>query len=505
VNAFLDALLVDLGGTLVEEATPGTPVDDLEVRLLGDVAGDLTAIAGRVQVAAVTNTATMTEADVRRLLATASIDGHFAAVVTSSDVGVAKPDPAPVLVALDRLGVSDRGRVLFVGDTVTDEEAARAAGVHFARIAAGGLLATVDAWAADRAERAVARVTQEMTPPDAGAAAAASDLHLRLTKPPGALGALEALGVRLAAMSAECPPPLPAPAVVAVFAGDHGVVEEGVTPWPQEVTAQMVANFAAGGAAINVLARQGGATVLAVEVGVATSVADSQGVLVRNVRRGTANLRHGPAMARSEAVAALAVGIDVARSSVSDHGARCLITGDMGIGNTTASAAVIAVLTGRSADEVTGRGTGIDDATLALKTKVVAEAAQRVRGAANPGPVDVLAEVGGLEIAAIAGFVLGGAAARVPVILDGVISLAGALAACTIAPLAREWCIAGHRSVEPGATAALDALELEPLIDLGLRLGEGSGAALALPLVESAARILREMATFDSAGVSDKR
>lgn len=505
MNAFLDALLVDVGGTLVEEAARGTAVADLEVRLLPNVARDLAAIAERIPVAAVTNTASMTEADVRRLLATVSVDRHLAAVVTSADVGAAKPDPAPLLVALDRLGVHHRQRVLFVGDTVTDEEAARAAGVHFARVAADGLSATVDGWAAEQAERELAGVAEAVRPCDADAAAAARGLHLRLTKPAGALGALEALGVQLAAMSGECPPPLPSPAVVAVFAGDHGVVEEGVTPWPQEVTAQMVANFAAGGAAINVLARQSGARVLTVDVGVATALPPAPGVLSRTVRRGTANLRHGPAMTRRDALAALAVGIQVARSAVLDLGARCLVTGDMGIGNTTASAAVIAAFTGRPAGEVTGRGTGIDDATLALKTTVVAEAAERIRRRGRTAPLDVLAEVGGLEIAALAGFVLGGAANRVPVVLDGVISLAGALAACAIVPLARDWCIAGHRSVEPGAAAALHALGLEPLLDLRLRLGEGSGAALALPLVESAARILREMATFDSAGVSDKR
>jgi nicotinate-nucleotide--dimethylbenzimidazole phosphoribosyltransferase len=333
------------------------------------------------------------------------------------------------------------------------------------------------------------------------AATEAAELHDRLAKPRGALGRLERTGIRLAAMAGACPPPVPEPVVVAVFAGDHGVLEEGVTPWPQEVTAQMVGAFCAGGAAINVLARHAGATVVVVDVGVAADLAPAPGLLLRKVRRGTANLLTGPAMTVDEARQALDVGAAVAAEAVAG-GARCLVTGDMGIGNTTASAALIAAFTGRPAAEVTGRGTGIDHETFRRKVTVVEAAVRRTQVGAEP--IDVLASLGGLEIAALAGFIVGGAAARLPVVVDGVIALAALLAATTLAPGCLDYCLAGHRSTEPGATAALEHLALDPLLDLGMRLGEGTGACLAVPLVQAAAKVLGEMATLDGAGVTPK-
>jgi nicotinate-nucleotide--dimethylbenzimidazole phosphoribosyltransferase len=335
------------------------------------------------------------------------------------------------------------------------------------------------------------------------AMADARQLHDRLTKPRGSLGRLEDIGVRLAGIAGHCPPPAPEPATVAVFAGDHGVVAEGVTPWPQEVTAQMVANFCAGGAAVNVLARQAGVNVVVVDVGVAVDIesgagidGDSGGLLRRNVRRGTRNMTVEPAMTAQETDRALAVGRETAAMCV-DRGARCLVTGDMGIGNTTASAALIAAYTGRPAREVTGRGTGVDDATLDHKVGVVERALSRATG-------DPLAEVGGLEIAALAGYILEGTQRGVPVLIDGVIACAALLASADRDPAVVDGCIAGHLSTEPGAAVALDHLGLEPLLDLSLRLGEGTGAVLALHLVRAAALVLNEMATFDSAGVSEK-
>lgn len=328
-------------------------------------------------------------------------------------------------------------------------------------------------------------------PLDADAMAAAAARHGRLAKPAGSLGRLEEVGIRLAGMSRSCPPPVPEPVLVAVFAGDHGVVASGVTPWPQSVTAAMVGAFAAGSAAVNALARQVGAEVVVVDVGVAGDVSAHPAVLDRKVRRGTDDLAVGPAMSVTEAQQAFEVGRDVARSA----GAGCLVTGDMGIGNTTPSAALIGWVTGRPAEEVTGRGTGIDDDMLRRKAKVVAGAVERAGGL---GPMEALAEVGGLEIAALAGFVVGGAEAGVPVVVDGVIALAGAVVADALAgPGVRDYLVAGHRSVEPAASAALDHLGLDPLLDLGLRLGEGTGAVLAVPLVQAAARVLGEMATLD--------
>jgi nicotinate-nucleotide--dimethylbenzimidazole phosphoribosyltransferase len=339
-------------------------------------------------------------------------------------------------------------------------------------------------------------------PADEPAMAAARDLQARLTKPAGSLGALEELSVRLAGLAGTCPPPLPEPAAIAVFAGDHGVHAQRVTPWPQEVTAQMVANFVAGGAVINAFARQAGASLMVVDVGVAIPLHGGDTLLDANIRRGTRDLAVEPAMTLDEARAALEVGISVAGALV-DGGAKCLLTGDMGIANTTPAAALVAAFTGADAAAVTGRGTGIDDETLARKTAVVAAALTLHRP--DPGqPLATLAALGGLEHAALAGFILGAAARRVPVIIDGVIAGSAAVVAAAFAPDAVAAMVAGHRSAEPGAAVALDHLGLTPLLDLGMRLGEGSGAALALPIATAAVRVLHDVATFDSAGVSEK-
>lgn len=343
---------------------------------------------------------------------------------------------------------------------------------------------------------------EAITPPDADAMSAARQRQERLTKPRGALGALEDVSVRLSGVAGECPPPVPEPAAVAVFAGDHGVHARGVTPWPQEVTAQMVANFLADGAAVNVLARQAGADVVVVDVGVNADLQQAPRLLPRKVRRGTRDLSTEAAMTRDEARLAVETGIEVARDLVS-AGRRCLLVGDMGIANTTASAALIAAFTGTPVASVTGRGTGVDEPTWRRKVDVVSTALRR-RPPSGDDPLGTLASLGGLEHAAIAGFLLGGAAARVPVVLDGVIAGAAALVAARLAPSVVDYCIAGHRSAEPGHQVALSRLGLRPMVDLDLRLGEGSGAVLALPLVQGAVRVLREMATFDSAGVTDK-
>jgi nicotinate-nucleotide--dimethylbenzimidazole phosphoribosyltransferase len=339
------------------------------------------------------------------------------------------------------------------------------------------------------------------------AAARSTAAHLdRLTKPRGSLGRLEALAVQLAGIAGESPPPVPEPGVVAVFAGDHGVLAEGVSPWPAEVTAQMVANFCAGGAAINVLARHARADVVVIDVGVAAELAPADGLMPAKVRAGTANLVEEPAMTAEETTAALDVGATVADNLVT-NGARCLMTGDMGIGNTTPSAALIAAFTGRPASAVTGRGTGIGDDEWAHKVRVVERGLARTAADTTVGddPLAVLGSLGGLEIAALAGFIVAGASARVPVIVDGVIATAAGVVAEALAPGCAAFCVAGHRSSEPGASVALGHLGLSPLLDLDLRLGEGTGACLALPVLQGAARIVREMATFDSAGVSDKQ
>jgi nicotinate-nucleotide--dimethylbenzimidazole phosphoribosyltransferase len=339
---------------------------------------------------------------------------------------------------------------------------------------------------------------------DTAAMEAAREHQGRLTKPAGSLGELELLGTRLAGIAHASPPPIPEPATVAVFAADHGVVASGVTPWPSEVTRQMVANFCGGGAAISAIARQVGAEVVVVDIGVMGELDPAPNLLRRKVRHGTANLQHEAAMSPQEALAALDVGAEVARELVTT-GARCLITGDMGIGNTTASAALIAHFTDRPVADVVGRGTGIDDAMLGHKSAVIEEALRRTQRDVEPGDtLGALASLGGLEIAGLAGYIVGGAAAGVPVIVDGVIAAAALVTATALCPAALDYCFAGHRSAEPGSRAVLEFLGLRPLLDLDLRLGEGTGACLALPLVQAAARVLGEMATFDQAGVTHK-
>ncbi len=344
---------------------------------------------------------------------------------------------------------------------------------------------------------------------DEASADLARQRHGQLTKPAGSLGRIEALGIQLASIARVCPPPVPQRPAIAVFAGDHGVVAQGVTPWPSSVTAGMVANFCNGGAAISVLARRIGASLIVVDVGVESALPLESGLpksgpvdgpLLRRskVAYGTADLSQGPAMSRSEVAAALDVGAAVAQELVG-KGADLLVTGEMGIGNTTPSAAIICALSELSAHEVVGRGTGVDDEALAKKQSVVSRAVGRIGATASPQ--DILAEVGGFEIAALVGFIVGGAAAGVPVVIDGVITAAAALCAVEIAPEVLDYLIAGHRSSEPGSAIALRGLGLAPVLDLDLRLGEGSGAALAVPIIQAAAAVLAEMATFAEAGL----
>jgi nicotinate-nucleotide--dimethylbenzimidazole phosphoribosyltransferase len=348
-------------------------------------------------------------------------------------------------------------------------------------------------------------------PPETKAQVEAAGRLDQLTKPRGSLGRLEELAVTLAGITGV-PAPTFARKAVVIFAADHGVAAQGVSAYPSEVTAAMVANFLAGGAAINVLAAEVRAEVVVVDVGVASPIPEPStprtGVRARlirsRVRDGTRDLSIGPALERSETLAALEVGLRLA-DELGRSGVTIIAVGEMGIGNTTAASAIVAVLTGADARSVTGRGTGVDDATLERKIAAVERGRARLV-AARPGPAPtdplrVLDEVGGLEIAALCGFILGAAAARIPVVLDGFITSAAALLAARLCPALPPRLIAAHRSAEPGHSTALDALGLDPLLDLGLRLGEGSGAALALMLVEASCGLRDRMATFTSARV----
>jgi len=323
----------------------------------------------------------------------------------------------------------------------------------------------------------------------------------QLTMPRWALGDLMDLAIDLAGMTRSLNPPVKRKKIV-VMVGDHGVTAEGVSAFPSEVTAQMVHNFVAGGAGINALARQAGAEVVVVDMGAEadlSELADSGRIMSKKIGFGTGNMAHGPAMTRTHAVMAVEAGIEVAEQLASE--VDVFGTGDMGIGNTTPSAAIAAVMTGKEAAELTGRGTGLDDEQLQRKIRIV----EKSIAVNRPDPkdaLDVLAKVGGFEIGGLAGLIIGAAAKRKPVVVDGFISTAGALIAQGLEPFVRDYIICAHRSVEQGHYFMIEKLGGKPLLDLNLRLGEGTGAALAMNLVEAAVAILTEVATFADAGVS---
>ena len=359
------------------------------------------------------------------------------------------------------------------------------------------------------------QVLRSIREPDQEARRQARERQGQLTKPPGSLGRLEELSVQLAGIQ-RTPRPKVARKAILTMAGDHGVVAEGVSAYPQEVTAQMVRNFLSGGAAVNVLAAHVGARVVVVDLGVAADLSGLAGLaagpagsagataprlVLRKVAPGTRNLARGPAMSREEALRSLEAGIEVLAEEA-ERGLDIVGLGEMGIGNTTPAAAITAVMTGTPVPQVTGRGTGLDDEALRRKISVI-EAALAVN---RPDPRDalgVLAAVGGFEIGGMAGAMLAAAARSIPVVVDGFICAAAALIACGLEPGVREYLIASHQSVEVGHQAILRHLALQPIFNLDLRLGEGTGAALGIGLVEAAARILEEMATFGQAGVSN--
>ncbi len=323
-----------------------------------------------------------------------------------------------------------------------------------------------------------------------------------LTKPQGSLGRIEDFAKRIVAITGLEMPPFIGRKAIFTFAGDHGVVEEGVSAYPKEVTAQMVLNFLDGGAAINVLGRHAGADVVVIDIGVAGDIADHPALIRKKIVRGTRNMRKGPAMTRDEALRTIEAGAELAYE-YAGKGYSLFATGDMGIGNTTPSSAIASVMTGTPAAEVTGYGAGIDDDHIGHKIRVIEDAIALNRPDPSD-PVGVLAAIGGAEIGGIAGLILGAASRRIPVVIDGLISTAGAMIAYGINRHSAEYMFAAHNSVEPGQGIMLETMGLEPILDLNLRLGEGTGAALAMYLIEAGVKIYREMATFEEAGVNKK-
>lgn len=346
----------------------------------------------------------------------------------------------------------------------------------------------------------LAKTIDEIRPLDTALLDSAQARLDTLTKPKDSLGRLEEFAKRIVAITGNVSPQL-SHKIIFTFAGDHGVADEGVSAFPKEVTAQMVYNFLRGGAGINVLARHCGAQVRVVDIGVDHDFIDAPGLIQKKVVRGTRNMRTGPAMTREEAVACIETGISLAV----EHGRTGAIfgTGEMGIANTTPSSALVAAFTGLPVIELTGRGTGIDDRAFKHKVQVI-EDALRLNKPVTNDPIDCLAKVGGAEIGGIAGLILGAAAQRIPVVIDGLISTAGALIAYELKPSVADYIFASHNSVERGHRVMLERMRLRPIIDLDLRLGEGTGAAIAISIIEAGVKIYNEMATFGDAGVSEK-
>jgi nicotinate-nucleotide--dimethylbenzimidazole phosphoribosyltransferase len=350
--------------------------------------------------------------------------------------------------------------------------------------------------------RALEQALRDIKPLDKKAMAAARARQDTLTKPLGSLGRLEELSIKLAGIKGKPIPRINHKAIV-TMAADHGVVAEGVSAYPQAVTPQMVLNFLRGGAGINVLARHVGAQVIVVDMGVASDLEPHPALLPRKIAYGTSDMARGPAMSREQAIQSIEIGLEIVEKEVK-KGLDIVGTGDMGIGNTTSSSAITAAITGEKVAKVTGRGTGIDDKQLAHKVEVI-ERALKVNKPNADDATDVLAKVGGFEIGGLSGVILGAAAHHIPVVIDGFISGAAALIAMGLSPEVKDYLIASHCSVEIGHKAILKYLGLKPILDLELRLGEGTGAALGIFLAEAAAKILAEMATFAEAGVSEKR
>jgi len=342
----------------------------------------------------------------------------------------------------------------------------------------------------------------QIPPIDTSAAAQARARQEQLTKPQGSLGRLEELSIQIAGITGNHRPQLTHKTIV-VMAGDHGVVAQGVSAFPQEVTPQMVANFLNGGAAINVLARHVGARVVVVDMGIAADMSEFVGLVHKKIQPGTNDFTQGPAMTREQAVQAILAGAEVVEEELA-RGLDVLGTGEMGIGNTTPATAIAAILTGKDPTEIVGPGTGLDEAGVRHKAEVIRRGIELNQPQAND-PLDVLSKVGGFEIAGLVGAMLAAAHHRRPVVVDGFISTAAAMIALSLAPSLHPYLIAAHRSRERGHDAMLSWLQLNPLLDLDMRLGEGSGAALAIGLADAACKLLDEMATFAEAAVAGKK
>jgi nicotinate-nucleotide--dimethylbenzimidazole phosphoribosyltransferase len=487
VTKRFDCVLFDLGNTLIAQENPGTPYESLVVTVLPGVQELLDQLHNSVKLGIVSNTKTITAADIHAKLSTVGLDKYFQTIIATAEFGTHKPDPAPIIAAIERLQCA-ADRTLYVGDIETDKQAAVSAGAHFA-YAGPNLFESVKQYvlhsqsAFDRALNTRPMFSKE---------------HYNtvrkefdgLAKPVGSLGKLENIAAQIAGITHSHSPTID-PAAIALFGADHGIaVDNSVTPWPQAITAQMLEVMGESKAAVSVLAGVADVYVQIVNVG---AIVDSKSPNVRNERvaNGTQDIRVSHAMSESVVRAALEVGAQTAERLIAG-GSRCLVTGEVGIGNTTPSAVLIGHFTKATAEQVTGRGSGIDDETYVRKKEIVDNLIAKVKN--EKDSIKVLADIGGIEIAALTGYILRAASLQIPVVLDGVITLAAATVAHAIKPHTTKFLIAGHCSSEPGSTIALKYLGLTPLLDLDLRLGEGTGALLSIPVIRSACQVISKMA-----------
>jgi len=482
-----DCVLFDLGNTLIAQENPGTPYEDLKVQVLPGVQQLLGELHGKVKLGIVSNTKTITAAEIQAKLATVGLDKYFQSIIASAEFGTHKPDPAPIVAAIEQSQCA-AARTLYVGDIETDKQAAVAAGAHFA-YAGPNLYESVRQYILHSDSAFVRAVNTRLTFSQEHFDSVRKEFD-GLAKPVGSLGKLETIAPQIAGITHSHTPTVD-PAAIALFGADHGIAaDDSVTPWPQAITGMMLEVMGDNKAAVSVLADVADAYVQIINVG---AIADSKSANVRNERvaSGTADIRNSDAMSDAVVHAALEVGAQTAERLIAG-GSRCLVTGEVGIANTTPSAALIAHFTQSTAEQVTGRGSGIDDQTYARKVDIVANLITKTKN--EKDPIKTLAQIGGIEIAALTGYILRAASLQVPVVLDGVITLAAATVAQAINPKVNQFLFAGHSSSEPGSRIAITHLQLQPILELELRLGEGTGALLAIPIIRSACQALSRMA-----------
>jgi nicotinate-nucleotide--dimethylbenzimidazole phosphoribosyltransferase len=487
INKRFDCVLFDLGNTLIKQEKPGTPHESLAVELLPAVEQLLKELKGQVKIGIVSNTQTITASEIKKKLATVGGEHYFDVVIATAELGVHKPDPAPITAAIKALAVKPE-RTLYIGDIETDLQAARAAGAEFA-YTGPDIYKSVHQYllhsesALDRALHAKPKFSQAHTD-------AVRKEFDGLAKPVGSLGMLETFAAQIAGITHSYTPTVD-PAAIAVFGADHGIAAgDCVTPWPQAITGMMLEVMGENKAAVSVLADVADVYCQFINVG---AISDSASKAVRNERvtSGTRDIRTSDAMTYKEVMAAMNAGSPTAERLIAG-GSRALVTGEVGIGNTTPSAALIGHFTNSGAEEVTGRGSGIDEKTYARKVEIVSQLIAKTKNEKNP--ITVLSQIGGIEIAALVGYILRAASLQIPVVLDGVNTLAAALVAKRIFLDVEHFLLAGHTSTEPGSTIAITYLQLQPILELDLRLGEGTGALLSIPLIRSACQSLSRMA-----------